>query len=158
MSSALPRDPATLPAAERNLARALFGTGPANAALRPVHSERGPDAFAASIVADLKDAAPRYPADARLDSLVQELRSTSGAFAHLWPTATATPHSSEQKTVEHPEAGDILLDCDVLVVPGAELRMVTYTAAAGSSDAGKLDVLRVTGGRDRRASAVSTTS
>lgn len=36
---------------------------------------------------------------------------------------------------------------DVLVVPGADLRMVTYTAVTGSSDAGKLDLLRVTGGR-----------
>ncbi|MGC3000928.1 hypothetical protein ACPF8X_21840 [Streptomyces sp. G35A] len=40
---------------------------------------------------------------------------------------------------------------DVLIVPGADLRMVTYTAAAGSSDAGKLDLLRVTGGRTARA-------
>nr|WP_309484633.1 hypothetical protein [Streptomyces himalayensis] len=42
--------------------------------------------------------------------------------------------------------GDFLLDCDVLIAPGANLRMVTYTAATGSSDAGKLDLLRVTGG------------
>lgn len=42
---------------------------------------------------------------------------------------------------------EILLDCDVLIIPGADLHMVTYTAAAGTSDAGKLDLLRVTGGR-----------
>ncbi|MFE2990620.1 hypothetical protein [Streptomyces sp. NPDC059262] len=47
-------------------------------------------------------------------------------------------------TIRHPEVGDIHLDCDVLIVPGADLRMVTYTAAAGSDDAGKLDLLRVT--------------
>jgi hypothetical protein len=55
-------------------------------------------------------------------------------------------HTTDQKTLQHPEIGDILLDCDVLIVPGADLRMVTYTAAAASSDAGKLDLLRVTGG------------
>jgi hypothetical protein len=70
MWSALQGDPAELPVAERNLARVLFGDGPARAELRPVRSERGEEAFAASIVADLKDALSRYPADARLGRLV----------------------------------------------------------------------------------------
>jgi transcriptional regulator with XRE-family HTH domain len=147
MWSALHGDPSELPAAERNLARALFGDGAARAAMRPVRSERGEDAFAASIVADLKDAVSRYPADARLDRLVQQLRGASDAFARHWATATPAQHVTELKTIGHPEIGDIVLDCDVLIVPGADLRMVTYTAAAGSSDAGKLDLLRVTGGR-----------
>ncbi|MFI8952239.1 helix-turn-helix transcriptional regulator [Streptomyces sp. NPDC053750] len=146
--SALHGDPAVLPTAERNLARALFGNGAARASMLPVRSERGPDAFEASVVADLKDAVSRYPADAQLDRLVQELRGMSDAFAHHWATQTsATPHTTDRKTIRHPEVGDILLDCDVLIVPGADLRMVTYTAATGSSDAGKLDLLRVTGGR-----------
>ncbi|MFB7599743.1 helix-turn-helix transcriptional regulator [Streptomyces sp. NPDC056160] len=147
MWSALHGDPAILPAAERNLARALFGNGAAHASMRPVQSERGQDAFAESIVADLKDAASRYPKDAQLDHLVQELREASEAFAHHWATPTApAQHTTDRKTIRHPEIGDILLDCDVLIVPGADLRMVTYTAATGSSDAGKLDLLRVTGG------------
>jgi hypothetical protein len=53
MWSALHGDPAVLPATERNLARALFGHGAAHAAMRPFHSERAQDTFAASIVADL---------------------------------------------------------------------------------------------------------
>ncbi|WAZ26292.1 helix-turn-helix transcriptional regulator [Streptomyces cinnabarinus] len=146
--SALLGDPSAIPAAERNLARALFGTGAAQAALHPVESERGQDAFAASIVADLKDAVSRYPHDARLDGLVRDLRETSDAFAHQWSTDTAaTPHTADRKTIRHPEVGDILLDCDVLVVPGADLRMVTYTAATGSDDADRLDLLRVAGAR-----------
>lgn len=148
MWSALHGDPTVVPTAERNLARALFGTGAAHASMLPVRSERGPDAFAASIVADLKDAVSRYPTDGELDRLVRELREISDAFAHHWHTVTtAVQHTSDRKTIRHPEVGDILLDCDVLIVPGADLRMVTYTAATGSSDAGKLDLLRVTGGR-----------
>jgi transcriptional regulator with XRE-family HTH domain len=148
MWSALHGDPAVVPTAERNLARALFGTGAAHASMLPVRSEHGPDAFAASIVADLKDAVSRYPTDSELDRLVRELREISDAFAHHWHTeTTAAQHTSDRKTIRHPEVGDILLDCDVLIVPGADLRMVTYTAATGSSDAGKLDLLRVTGGR-----------
>ncbi|MEZ3178725.1 helix-turn-helix transcriptional regulator [Streptomyces pimonensis] len=145
--SALLGDPSVLPAAERNLARALFGDGPAHASMPLVRSERGPDAFAASIVADLKEAVSQYPGDPGLDRLVRELREASGAFARYWATETAAGHTSERKTVGHPEVGDVVLDCDVLIVPGADLRMVTYTAATGSADAEKLDLLRVTGGR-----------
>lgn len=148
MWSALHGDPAVLPTAERNLARALFGNGPAHASMLPVRSERGQDAFAESIVADLKDAVSRYPRDAQLDRLVRDLREASDAFAHHWAAQTAAAqHTTDRKTIRHPEVGDILLDCDVLIVPGADLRMVTYTAATGSSEAGKLDLLRVTGGR-----------
>ncbi|WP_326687293.1 MULTISPECIES: helix-turn-helix transcriptional regulator [unclassified Streptomyces] len=147
MWRALYGDPTVLPAAERNLARALFGNGAAHALMLPVRSERGQDTFEASIVADLKDAVSRYPADAQLDRLVRELREVSEAFARQWATETAAAqHTTDRKTIRHPETGDILLDCDVLVVPGADLRMVTYTAATGSSDAGKLDLLRVTRG------------
>ncbi|MFH8658931.1 helix-turn-helix transcriptional regulator [Streptomyces afghaniensis] len=159
MWSALHGDPAVLPTAERNLARALFGNGAARASMLPVRSERGPDALAASIVADLKDAVSRYPADAQLDRLVRELRETSGAFAHHWAARTAAAqHTTDRKTIRHPGVGDILLDCDVLIVPGADLRMVTYTAAAGSSGAGKLDLLRVTGGDQTRTSRPGTTA
>jgi len=150
--SALHGDPAVLPTAERNLARALFGDGAAHASMLPVQSERGQDAFEASIVADLKDTVSRYPADAQLDGLVRELRAISDAFAHHWAMRTAAAqHTTDRKTIRHPVIGDILLDCDVLIVPGADLRMVTYTAATGSSDAGKLDLLRVTGGRSATA-------
>ena len=148
MWSALLGDPAIVPTAERNLARALFGKSAAHASMRPVRSEHGPDAFVASIVADLRDAVSRYPQDAQLGRLVRELRETSDAFAQLWVRRTvAAQHTADRKTIRHPEIGDILLDCDVLIVPGADLRMVTYTAATGSSDAGKLNLLRVTGGR-----------
>ncbi|MFJ6443327.1 hypothetical protein [Streptomyces sp. NPDC091649] len=115
--------------------------------MHPVQSERGHDAFAASIVADLKDAVSRCPGDAGLGRLVRELREESDAFAHHWATGTeAAQHTTDRKTTRHPEVGDILFDCDVLIVPGADLRMVTYTAT-GSVEAGKLDLLRATGGR-----------
>ena len=36
------------------------------------------------------------------------------------------------KRVEHPEVGTLELDCDVLVQPGSDVRMVVYSAPAGS--------------------------
>ncbi|MCD7437323.1 helix-turn-helix transcriptional regulator [Streptomyces lincolnensis] len=150
--SALIGDASALPVSERNLARALFGDGIAHAATLAVRSERGPDAFEASIVADLKDTVARYPADAGLDALVRDLRATSEAFARHWATPTgAAPHATDRKTVRHPAVGDILLDCDVLLVPGADLRVVAYTAATGTDDADRLDLLRGTGAGAHRA-------
>ncbi|MGW4715793.1 hypothetical protein [Nocardia sp. NPDC004260] len=67
-------------------------------------------------------------------------RSGFGALLHAWRDRLAPADAAV------PQLGDITLDCDVLVVPGADLRMVTYTAAGGSEDAGKLDLLRVTNG------------
>ncbi|MFG2492553.1 hypothetical protein ACGFSD_16090 [Streptomyces caniferus] len=76
---------------------------------------------------------------------MQKLRQVSDAFAQVWATETASAqHTIDRKTTRRLEAGDILFDCDVLIVPGADLRMVTYMAAAGSDEAGKLDLLRVT--------------
>ncbi|PKV94220.1 helix-turn-helix protein [Amycolatopsis echigonensis] len=144
MWCALIGDPSALPVEQRNLARALFGNGPALPALE---TEHGFDAFEASIVADLKDAVSRYPADARLNRLVRDLRAESEAFARHWVAESAAQHTSEQKTIYHPDVGEIRLDCDVLLAPGADLRMVTYTAATGTTDAGKLDLLRVTRGQ-----------
>ncbi|MEV4648366.1 helix-turn-helix transcriptional regulator [Saccharopolyspora sp. NPDC049357] len=147
MWCALNGDPSAIPVEQRNLARALFGDGPT---LPPVETERGFDVFEASIVADLKDAVSRYPADVRLNRLIRDLRAESEAFAHHWVTESAAQHTSEQKTIHHPEVGEIRLDCDVLLSPGADLRMVTYTAATGTTDAGKLDLLRVTCGQTTR--------
>ncbi|MGW0566585.1 helix-turn-helix domain-containing protein [Streptomyces tauricus] len=145
MWSALLGDASQLPTRERNLARAVFGDGAAHAAMPPLRHEAGQAVFEATIVADLKDAVSRYPQDVQLDRLVQELRALSDAFARHWDTETAaTLHSSSRKTVQHPRVGEIRLDSDVLVVPNADLCMVTYTAATGSSDAEKLDLLRIT--------------
>ena len=46
---------------------------------------------------------------------------------------------------DHPEAGLLTLDCDVLTVEGADLRVIAFTAEPGSSDAEKLALLRVIG-------------
>jgi len=66
----------------------------------------------------------------------------SPSFARLWSTGTARTHVGDRKTVEHPRVGDIDLDLDVVMAAGTGLRIVTYTAAAGTDDTEKLDDLR----------------
>lgn len=142
MWTALHGDPSGLPPAERNLARALFGTGEGRWHLRPVTSTAGPYAFETAIVADLREAVSRYPADPDLAALVDGLRAASPFFGELWSVAGMGQLTGDLKTISHPELGDVTLDCDVLTVPGVDLRIVTYTAAQGTSGADQLDFLR----------------
>jgi transcriptional regulator with XRE-family HTH domain len=101
--------------------------------------------FEAAVVADLRAATARYPADAGLRSLIGELRRTSTSFARLWDTGIVGVHETDSKTIHHPEIGPVEVDCDVLTVPGSDLRIVAYTAAPGSEAADKLKLLDVIG-------------
>ncbi|WP_416971805.1 helix-turn-helix domain-containing protein [Streptomyces sp. 4F14] len=137
-------DPGAKAPADRNLARAVFATGPSRLASWPV--VQGDDSLNPALVADLRTALVDHPHDRALAALVEELRSTSPEFTRLWDGGAVGPHVSARKTVVHPQVGEVTCDCDVLTVPGCDIRLVVYTVAAGSADAEKLEFLRVTNG------------
>lgn len=137
-------DPATRSPAERNLVRAVFATGPRGLAAWPVLNEG--DALGPALVADLRTAIVDHPADRGLSGLVAELRATSAEFSRLWDEGAVGRHVSARKVIVHPQVGEVTCDCDVLTVPGCEVRLVVYTVAANSADAEKLEFLRVTNG------------
>jgi MmyB-like transcription regulator ligand binding domain len=101
--------------------------------------------FEAAIVADLRAAAARYPADRQLRQLVGELRAGSSRFAELWDSGAVGRHEAARKTIDHPAAGRLTLDCDVLNVAGSDLRIMIYTAEPGSADAERLALITVLG-------------
>jgi hypothetical protein len=49
------------------------------------------------------------------------------------------------KTIDHPDVGALVLDCDTLLLPDTDQAMIVYSAAVGTREASALDVLRVTG-------------
>jgi transcriptional regulator with XRE-family HTH domain len=102
-------------------------------------------AFDASMVADLRAAAARYPRDDGLARLISDLRRVSERFAGLWEAGAVADRTDDRKQISHPEVGQLTLDCDVLTVKGADLRVVMYTAEPGSEAADKLALLRVIG-------------
>ncbi|MFJ3224669.1 helix-turn-helix transcriptional regulator [Streptomyces sp. NPDC086783] len=102
-------------------------------------------AFEAALVADLRAAADRYPADPGLGRLVGELRSGSARFAELWDSGAVGHHRAARKTIDHPQTGALTLDCDVLTVAGSDLRIMVYTAEPGTPDAERLALLTVLG-------------
>jgi hypothetical protein len=92
----------------------------------------------AAVVADLRRATGRFPADRRLAALVRELSTGNARFAELWATGTVRVHREDHKTVQHPSVGPVTVDCDVLTDGDCELKIVIMTAALGSDDETKL--------------------
>jgi len=99
------------------------------------HTPEQQEAMSASIVSDLHAGLARFPADERLHAIVDELRERSPLFAQLWDERPAAVHSSATKTIDHPDAGRLTLECDILRVEGSDLRIVVYSAAPGTPDA-----------------------
>ena len=97
------------------------------------------------LVAELRDALGRYPADEYLISLIADLRQISPRFTELWDQHPVARELSRTKTFNHPEIGEITLDCDVLAVQGSDLNVVVYTAPSGSRDADSLALLGAIG-------------
>ncbi|GAA1721330.1 helix-turn-helix transcriptional regulator [Nonomuraea bangladeshensis] len=109
------------------------------------HTPESRRALESALVADLRAAAARYPADQRLRHLVAELRAGSDRFAELWDSGAVGHHEAARKTIDHPHAGALTLDCDVLTVSGSDLRIMIYTAEPGTVDAERLALLTVLG-------------
>jgi len=110
-----------------------------------VRGSEDEERFARTMVSDLHEAAARYPRDRELAEMIRDLRVASGRFAELWDAYTVERQISERKTIRSPALGLVTLDCDVLVAPDSDARLVVYTARPGSEDAGKLELLRVAG-------------
>jgi transcriptional regulator with XRE-family HTH domain len=108
-------------------------------------------ALETAVVADLRTAAERYPADQRLHSLITELRKHSSRFADLWDSGAVGIHEAARKTIDHPQVGPITLDCDILTVAGSDLRVMVYTAEPRTEDAERLALLMVLGIQQVRA-------
>ncbi len=109
------------------------------------HTPETSRGFEAALVADLRVAVGRYPADQRLRRLVAELRADSERFAQLWDSGIVGRHETARKTIDHPHVGPLTLDCDVLTVAGSDLRIMIYTAEPRTRDSERLALLTVLG-------------
>ena len=138
--AALTGDPTGYRRIERNVAWRHFLDYPGVIEFDDQHRED----FSSDLAADLREAVGRYPNDHGLATLVKGLRAESPEFARHWRDARVARHRSSRKTVTSTPVGPIEIDCDVLTVPGSDLRLVIYTAAS-STDASKFDLLKAVG-------------
>lgn len=132
-------DFSALPPHERNLVRWHFQC--ASAVMDPGDADR----LARELVADLRAAAARHPADPGIHELVTALSADSTQFAELWSAREIKMQRSSINRMIHPVVGPLELDSQALMVSCADQRLVFYTAAPGTSSYDALRLLRVVG-------------
>jgi transcriptional regulator with XRE-family HTH domain len=91
--------------------------------------------FGAIAVSRLRAAAVRYPRDRRLGSLLAELHAGSEEFRQIWASDPVRSPGHRVKMIDHPSAGRLRLNCDVLAVPDDDQQVVFVTADPGSPTA-----------------------
>jgi transcriptional regulator with XRE-family HTH domain len=127
---------AALPAGERNVARRVL--------LDPSARELYPEweALAREVADVLRLNAARFPGDAGLRELIDQLRAGSDAFRRDWSRQDVFEKTAGRKVIDHPEVGRLELDYetfDVTRAPGQVL--IVYTAAPGTPTAARLRLL-----------------
>ncbi|GAA1403850.1 helix-turn-helix domain-containing protein [Catellatospora coxensis] len=127
LGSALMGDFGALPAGRRNLVRQAF-TDPA---YRTLYADWA--ASARECVAYLRMDAARWPDDAALGELVQELSEQDADFRRWWGDHRVRARASGRKRLQHPVAGPMDLEFQSLTVADdPDQVLFVYTAAPGS--------------------------
>ncbi|MFE5114027.1 helix-turn-helix transcriptional regulator [Streptomyces sp. NPDC056663] len=108
---------------------------------RRMRESSGTEQFGRIVVARLRRAADRYPHDARLTALLAELHAGSEEFRQIWRTRPVHAPGHRTKVLDHPEAGTLRLNCDVLHLPEEDQEVVLITADPGSAASRALHTL-----------------
>jgi len=129
------------PAGWRGLAANLVYRLLVGAPTRVRHDAAEGEEYLNAYVADLRATHARFPRDPRVTKLISALSPASAGFATLWDGHEIAGLHETHKTIDHPQVGVLQLDCDVLRVDGADLRIVLFTAAPETPQADALRLL-----------------
>ncbi|GAA2242811.1 helix-turn-helix transcriptional regulator [Kitasatospora cystarginea] len=125
----------------RNVVWRWFGD-PAVRAAYPVEEH---DHYSRLHVADLRAATGRRSGDPAAVRLVERLRAASPEFGALWNLHEVAVRRHTRMRVLHPVIGPVDLDCQVLLAPEGDQRLVLYTPPPGTDAASRLALLDVVG-------------
>jgi transcriptional regulator with XRE-family HTH domain len=141
LAQALFTDFDALAAGQRNLYRMFFTGQEELHRLLPEDREHA----ARANVADLRATSARRPGDPAVQRLVEQLRRASPLFERLWAEHDVAVRRADRKRILHPTVGLLELDCEVLLTPEHDQRLILHTAQPGTETAEKLELLRVVG-------------
>lgn len=127
------------PGTERNMLRWIFRSP----MLREYLCDDERSEFVRSGVADLRAAAGRYPDDASIAELVDELLRMSPEFGEMWADHEVEVRRRICKRFDHPEVGPIEIDCQVLLIPDRDQRLVVYATEPGTPSYDAMQRLRL---------------
>ncbi|MFI6004521.1 helix-turn-helix transcriptional regulator [Streptomyces sp. NPDC051366] len=139
--AALVGDPSPWRGREANIAWRHFTGLPTRVTHTPDQQPR----FETALVSDLRSSAARYPRDKPLRTLIADLRRASNHFDDLWNSHTVGFHTTDSKTVHHPDLGPVTVDCDTLTIPGNDLRIAVLSTPPGTATANQFELLDTIG-------------
>ena len=144
---ALVADFASLPAGERNLLWQVFRfQGATGSAAKGVdYTPAQWDAFAGQCVADLREAAGRYPNDPGIADLVARLRRVSPDFARRWDANEVAVSRGTAKRLHHRAVGAVEVRQQVLYLPEGDQRLIVCVPEPGSPAADALRLVSMVG-------------
>lgn len=128
------------------LERSLFHRWFVNPDERRLYPEEDYDFHSRTFAANLRAVLGRNPDDVEARELVDALRRRSAEFEGLWSRHEVAVRSDTRKRIAHPVIGLVTLDCQVLTAQNQTERLVVFSAAPGSEDADRLELLAVVGG------------
>ncbi|MGW3036304.1 helix-turn-helix transcriptional regulator [Streptomyces sp. NPDC001178] len=149
MSRALSGDAFARPPRERNLLRRFF----LDPAARNLFPPEDVAEHARSHVANLRAVAAARPDDPEPAALVAELRAGSEEFERLWAEHEVAVRRRSTKRFQHPLVGLLELDCEILLSEDDHHQLVIHTARPGTESYERLQLLRVVGLQDLKASS-----
>ena len=114
---------------DRNMIRWTFRREPTDVIWTDEHFVR----FTRATVADLRASYACYPGDAAIESLVTEMLALSPRFAKMWAEHEVEVRGPMLKHVNHPQAGPLEFECQVLHIADTGQRLIAYCAAPGSA-------------------------
>ena len=117
-------------------------TDPESRALYPPEEH---DFISHTYVADLRATVYRRGQDDASTKLLNDLLAKSPEFTHLWDLGEVAVIRSSRKTLLHPQAGTLDMQCDIVLSPGTGHRLVVFRPQPGTETAEKIDFLRVLG-------------
>jgi transcriptional regulator with XRE-family HTH domain len=95
--------------------------------------------------ADLRAAAAHRGRDAVSDQLIVDLTEASEEFRRYWAGMEVAPLRSTRKTLVHPHAGQLDVQCDLVLSSTTGHRLVIFRPQPGSTTAENFEFLNVLG-------------
>lgn len=117
----------------------------ADAAQRTAYPPEEHEYYSRLHVADLRAAVGRRAADPAATRLVERLKGSGEEFTGLWELHEVAVRRASRMRVLHPLIGPVDLDCQVLLAPEGDQRVVLYTPPVGSDTGERLALLKVVG-------------
>ncbi|MEV5505014.1 helix-turn-helix transcriptional regulator [Streptomyces orinoci] len=114
----------------------------ADPAARAAYPPEEHDHYSRLHIADLRAAMARRPDDPAAARLLARLLSTGEEFTRLWALHEVAVRRRSRMRVLHPETGPLVLDCQVLLAPSGDQRVIILTPPPGSEAVQRLALLR----------------